>query len=304
MEQLYREARSHGTPVFPLQVYSHHDTNGFYMVSQHWHEEAEWVYVDQGTMELTVRGRSYALGPDSFCFVNAGELHEIRSSGESYHHAIVFRPILLDFALYDLCQHDLIGPVTKGRLLFPSAGEDFSPGEKEEILRHMRRIAELYHARPEGGTLGIKIELYTVLDLLFRSGRMRENRVTPKGLDSMRKLKEVVSYVERNFSSPISLDTLAEIACMSPNYFCHYFRREIGTSPIAFVNEYRIQQAARLLSETNMQISEIALAVGFDNFSYFIRKFRASKSMTPKMYRAVWMEQKTDAHGDEDAHAL
>lgn len=295
MEQRYREERSHGTPIFPIQIYSHHDTNGFYVVSQHWHEEVEWIYVDNGVLELTVRGQSYTMGPGSFCFVNSGELHELHSTGESYHHAIVFRPTLLDFALYDLCQHDFVGPVTSGQLLFPAVNAEFSPAMREELLSHMQEIVALYHTRPKCAALSIKVHLFAVLALLFQSGAMRENRVTPKGMDSMKKLKEALSYVERNYAAPITLHQLAEISCMSPNYFCHYFRKEIGRSPIAFVNEYRIQRAAQLLSETNLQISQIALSTGFDNFSYFIRKFREYKSMTPKEYRMAWMEQKERA---------
>ena len=291
MEQLYREARPHGTPVFPMQIYSHHDTNGFYFVSQHWHEEVEWLYVDNGILDLTVRGQTYAMSPGSFCFINSGELHELRSSGESYHHAIVFRPSLLDFALYDLCQHDYISPVTNGHLLFPLVGTEFSPDIKREILYHMQEIVKLYHDQPKCMTLKIKIHLFAVLTVLFQSESMRENHVTPKGADSMRKLKEVLSYVEENFASNISLDTLAEISCMSPNYFCHYFRRQVGKSPISFVNEYRIQKAAQMLSETNLQVSQIASAVGFDNFSYFIRKFREYMTVTPKEYRVIWTQQ-------------
>lgn len=58
MSRAYHEDKIHGTSVFPLQVYSHHDKDGFYFVSQHWHEE----------------------------------LHEIKSVGESLHHAVVFNP--------------------------------------------------------------------------------------------------------------------------------------------------------------------------------------------------------------------
>ena len=75
-----QEKHTHGTTTFPLQVYSHHDKDGFYSVAQHWHEELEWVYVETGVLELTVRGKSYLLHPGEFCFVNSGELHEIRST--------------------------------------------------------------------------------------------------------------------------------------------------------------------------------------------------------------------------------
>ena len=95
MPRAYHENKTHGTSVFPLQVYSHHDKDGFYFVSQHWHEELEWVYAEYGVLNLTIHGEPFALNPGEFCFINSGELHEIKSSGESLHHAVVFNPCLL-----------------------------------------------------------------------------------------------------------------------------------------------------------------------------------------------------------------
>ena len=83
------------------------------------------------------------------------------------------------------------------------------------------------------------------------------------------------------------MQTLSEICFMSSNYFCHYFKKEIGKTPISFINEYRIEKACEMLSECNLPISNIALSVGFDNFSYFIRKFREYKGITPKEYRLL-----------------
>ena len=54
MSRAYHEDKTHGTSVFPLQVYSHHDKDGFYFVSQHWHEELEWVYAEYGILNFFV----------------------------------------------------------------------------------------------------------------------------------------------------------------------------------------------------------------------------------------------------------
>ena len=120
--------------------------------------------------------------------------------------------------------------------------------------------------------------------------------MTAKSEDCIRKLKNVIGYIEQNYTAGITLDMMSKIAYMSPNYFCHYFRKETGKSPLAFINEYRIQKAAQMLSETDLQISQIAQSVGFDNFSYFIRKFREYKSITPKEYRNIWREQSDPQH--------
>nr|WP_296840942.1 helix-turn-helix transcriptional regulator [uncultured Marvinbryantia sp.] len=52
------------------------------------------------------------------------------------------------------------------------------------------------------------------------------------------------------------------------------------------MNEYRIQKACQILTDSELPVSQVALSVGFDNFSYFIRKFREYKNVTPTEYRS------------------
>ncbi len=287
----YHENHTHGTPVFPLQVYSQHDKDGFYFVSQHWHEELEWLYVEYGVLHLTIHGKTITLNPGEFCFINSGELHEIKSVGESLHHAIVFNPAFLDFTLYDTCQHRFIRPVTGGRLIFPTSSSVFSAEERAKILCHIQEITKLYHTPSVCAPLSIKLHILHILELLFQKGRFLENTVSSKEENSINKLKKVIEYIHQNYADSLSLQTLSGICFMSPNYFCHYFKQEIGKPPIAFINEYRIQKACQLLTESELPVSQIALSVGFDNFSYFIRKFREYKGVTPNQYRSLCLNR-------------
>lgn len=58
-----------------------------------------------------------------------------------------------------------------------------------------------------------------------------------------------------------------------------------GKTATQYINEYCIEKASQLLTQTNDQIIDIAFSVGFDNSSYFIRKFKSLKGMTPSEYR-------------------
>ena len=287
MTRTYHENRVHGTSIFHLQVYSHYDKDGFYFVSQHWHEELEWIYIEYGILHMTIRGKFITLNSGQFCFINSGELHEIKSIGESLHHAVVFHPNLLNFALYDACQHNFIRPITNGNLLFPTSFSIFSPEDHKQILFYMQKIIEHYHTHSHCSFLSIKIHILQVIELLFQKNYFLKNTLSSKGNHSLNKLKQVIEYIHKNIAQPIPLQTLAEICFMSPNYFCHYFKQEIGKTPITFINEYRIEKACEILSASDLLISDISLSVGFDNFSYFIRKFREYKGVTPKEYRLL-----------------
>lgn len=52
---------AHGTPMFPLQVYTHRDKNGFYSVTAHWHDELEFLYIEEGTLHGIIAGTPYEM---------------------------------------------------------------------------------------------------------------------------------------------------------------------------------------------------------------------------------------------------
>lgn len=99
-------------------------------------------------------------------------------------------------------------------------------------------------------------------------------------------LKLLRNYVQQNLSEDISVDALARLACMSQASLYRYFRDRLGLTPVEFVNNERLKQAARQLEEApDTSIQDICLATGFKNCSYFIKLFRERYGLTPKQYR-------------------
>ena len=80
MSRSLKETNFHGTPMFPLQIYSHKDKNGFYSVTAHWHEELEFLYIEEGTMHGIISGTPYEMKAGEFYFINSGELHELSAT--------------------------------------------------------------------------------------------------------------------------------------------------------------------------------------------------------------------------------
>ena len=99
------------------------------------------------------------------------------------------------------------------------------------------------------------------------------------------KLDEVMKFISINYASSISLKDVAEIACMTENSFCRYFKNLTNKSFVKFLNEVRIRNAAKLLVSTNKSISEIAMEVGFPSITNFNKQFKIVQSETPKIYR-------------------
>lgn len=94
-----------------------------------------------------------------------------------------------------------------------------------------------------------------------------------------------VKYIKEHITENLTVEKLANQACMSSSHFFKVFKNILGLSPIDFVNAERIRSAKKLLIETTQPIGEIAAAVGFNNTSYFNRQFKKSEHITPAVFR-------------------
>ncbi|MNP17428.1 Bifunctional transcriptional activator/DNA repair enzyme AdaA [compost metagenome] len=99
------------------------------------------------------------------------------------------------------------------------------------------------------------------------------------------RLKKVILYIQENYQEPIRTRDLSDLIPMSEGQFCRFFKAMTRKTPVDYINSYRIRQAAALLQQTERKISDIALEVGFDNVSYFIKVFRKAMSCSPSEFR-------------------
>jgi AraC-like DNA-binding protein len=99
-------------------------------------------------------------------------------------------------------------------------------------------------------------------------------------------MESIYRYVDQNIGDEIHLETAAEKVNLSVPAFCRYFKKLTGKTFSHFVNEVRIAQAASLLKEEHLSISDVCFACGFNNLSYFNKQFREITGLNPKAYRA------------------
>lgn len=103
-----------------------------------------------------------------------------------------------------------------------------------------------------------------------------------------KRMREVMSYTIEHFQEPIKLKTISEIASMTKNAFCKYFKKRTNKTYVQFLTELRIEKACKLLSQNNdVSISQIAFESGFTNLSNFNRQFKAKKGISPSKFRAA-----------------
>lgn len=97
--------------------------------------------------------------------------------------------------------------------------------------------------------------------------------------------KEAKAYIHANYSRDIAIDDIADHVFLNSNYLCSVFKKETGMTLIAYLTEYRMNQAMALVSGTLMRVSDIARKVGYRNPSYFNMIFKNHFGNTPTAFR-------------------
>ena len=99
------------------------------------------------------------------------------------------------------------------------------------------------------------------------------------------RLNRIFHFVFSHLQEEIRLEQVAEVAHLSPNGFCRFFKRKTRKSFFRFLIEARISKSRELLRESEMTIAQCAYESGFNNLSHFNREFVVAMGMTPRQYR-------------------
>lgn len=131
--------------------------------------------------------------------------------------------------------------------------------------------------------LFIKSSLLRILALLSGS---RLFTPTEKNYDKrVEELKTILTYIKENYKEKIYIHDLAEQVNMNAQYFCRFFKKSIGRSPMEYINDYRLKQSIKLLEETDLAVTEVCLECGYNNLGNFMRAFKNYTGTTPLKYR-------------------
>lgn len=277
----FRENIMRGSADFPMTIYYH--TVDRVSVGYHFHSECEIVFVKDGHFDMTIDGKVYKAGAGDVFFVNSGGLHSMNNNeGYTEFCSLVFDPSFVDFAALNPFQRDIIEPIKSGKLVFPLKIDQNEPCHIK-IFNELCRIVECQ------GNEFSKAEQITAFYEIFLSLAknnmlvLRDVEETKSAGDSA--VKKVMRYINSHLSERITLSDLSKTAHMSEKYFCAFFKKQTGITPIEYVNRVRIERACELLKTGEMSVTNVALECGFESLSYFIRKFKAQMGTSPSDYK-------------------
>ncbi|RIX52649.1 AraC family transcriptional regulator [Paenibacillus nanensis] len=282
-----KESRTHGDEQHPFGTYWLRYGAGEHVIDCHWHDEAEFFYCLQGETLFQVDTDYFVVRAGEAVFVDGGDIHAAHAHGDDgcSFFSLVFNTSLLASANYDAVQEKLVLPLVERQATFPrhiKPEDPYSAG----LIAHIAAIMNSCSEELPGFEGAVKGRLYLMLAELAASGKSCSRTASSRSESSkIERLKTVIQYIQQNYERQIRLSELAALIPMSEGHFSRFFKSMTRQTPMDYINSYRIRQAAELLRQPERKISAIALEVGFDNISYFIRVFRKTMNCSPSDFR-------------------
>lgn len=273
----------HGTPAFP--VASYHDDLSQYDIDWHWHEEMEAVVLTSGSVVFAAGNRKYTLQAGEGFFINSGALHgawAIDTSGCQFH-SLVFHPRLVGGSADSVFYQNYVQPLMENSAMEGIVLSPRIPWQADACAA----IEDAWQScaqEPLGYEFQVRTSLSQLLCLL-QSSAPEGSKVNKKHMRSAERMKRMLRYIHENFSQDLNTTVIAQSAGVSESECLRCFHTIIGTTPIQYLRQYRIQRSAQLLAQTQIPISDIATRCGFQDVSYFTKTFRELRGCAPSEYR-------------------
>ncbi len=282
-DQYGREIVAHGAPGFPIGAYQ--ADFQFDLVPWHWHEEFETVIITEGISHVHVENAIVPLKAGDMMFINSGILHCLNNGipEQACGRSLVFHPRLLG-AVDSIFWKDYVTPILQDKLFRFQHFSAEIPWQKE-FIDHARAAWVSVACEPADYENEARYHMTKAMYLLKENHRVSDESISTHESIAAERTKLMLQFIQDHYTEELTLEQIAASAAASKSMCLRYFRQTIGTTPIRYLIQYRIEKAAEMLLSTGKKAGEIALACGFSDMSYFTRRFREIKGCTPLEYR-------------------
>lgn len=261
VNSMYELLRDRGTDLYIQYAdYDHCDV--------HFHQCIELVLLESGEMTVTINGksRSFKDGEKGLAFIASYDIHHILRSADS---KII------------IC----IIPVFFLKSFFAAANELNYQScyiEDRKIIDKIHDLLKELMVYKKGNLLLVKGIIYTILGLLIETKSLKTGNVpAPKQLT-----QRVLEYLNNNFKSKITLETLADEFNYSKYYFSKIFNQYFACNLATYINMLRATYVATQLNDNSVHnIVELAYEAGFDSLRTFYRSFNQLFKTSPKNFK-------------------
>jgi AraC-like DNA-binding protein len=252
------------------------------MPSWHFHPEMELVYVNKGKGKRHIGNHLSYFNNSQLLLIGSNLPHNgftDRFTANGTETVIQFKPDFLGEGFFDIPEMESI----KSMFHRAKKGILFGIKTKEKLGKKIEKLPE----KDGFKKILILLEVFHSLaksdDYILLNADGFAFETEPQ--DSA-KIDLIYKHINQNFQEHISLDEIADIVSMTVPAFCRYFKKVTGKTFTKLVNEYRVVHATKLLSESQMNITDISFECGFNNFSHFNKLFKEFTGKSASKYRS------------------
>lgn len=260
---------------FPVQIFENNIREIRPIFVEHWHEHIEMHYIINGEAVFYRNHIPTHVKQGNLFIINSNELHVGITKTET------FDALVMIFELNKFSEE-----IVNYNMIFQTLVES-----DDKITELLLAIRKEENQKKLGYKLALKGKIYELLTYLMRYYVVESitNKEYIKRNKNLNRLITVFTYIQENYTEPLSNYQLAKVIHLSEYRFCHIFKECIGQSPLNYINEIRLQKAYLLLQQKELTVTEIASVVGFQDFNHFGRLFKKKYGYAPSK---VWEKKR------------
>lgn len=285
MPEYYIEHENSSLSEYGIEFFIQIHSQKGYTARAHIHPAIEIIYINCGKYLISVDNKEMNASGGDLLFFRANTIHSIRLVGEESgsYYVLKINPSLLFHIFPGRGQMNMTSPFLLKRrdesaILRP---HQISDGFKEIFGKMVESLEQ------DGDRFLITERALASLLLIEMLNNMLpeydgDTEITEKNLSL---IYECVDHINNNYASDISAEECANMLHISYSYFARLFRAVMGKTFKEYLVSIRLAKAKSILLSTNIPITDVALACGYTNLSYFIAEYKKAFGKTPKQVR-------------------
>lgn len=277
------ETIQHGSKEYPFHFYYDNlELFDFHCIEWHWHTEFEFVYVETGTVYFGISDKQFALSEGQGVFINSKILHRYFSQGNAIVPNFVLMPYFIA-AQDSLIYQKYVLPIMASPMDYQIFSSDIPwQAQALSLMREMMAAQE----NASDVELVNSYLIQKIWHILYQNTDVEHmGKKENYSASSQARLQLMMQYIHQKFAYNISLRDIADQAKVSKSTALNLFQRYLGISPVTYLINYRLQEAAKLLASTEKKVTVISKDTGFDSVDYFCKAFKKYYKLTPTEYR-------------------
>lgn len=235
------------------------------------HSEFQWIQTRKGSGIVNLNGKTYTVGEGQGMLLFPSEPHSYHAVDDKW---------IVDWIIFH-------GQGVKSFLtetMHLSSSEILYISNPSAIRNHLDSLFSAIESTPSSSAQCSLLSYNVLLDIFSLTSLSESSSINER----FKKIEPVIHYINTNYTSPITLSHLAEIADITPQHLCTLFKKLTNHTVFEYINLLKVRKSKEyLLFNTSMLIKEVAYLSGFNDESYYCAVFRKFENMTPLQFRST-----------------